>query len=104
METFMTKIFSALIVAAFAAAILSPADAAQGCGRGWHRNWHGYCVRNHRVAVMPPPAYAPPAPPTYVQQITPPARTGVIPGSANSAHSVCSYGYHPGPNGQCQPN
>jgi hypothetical protein len=99
----MTKIFIALFSVGLAVATISAADAAQGCGHGRHRNYHGYCVRNRRVVMRPPPMMAPP-PPTYVQTITPPARTGVIPGSANSAHSVCSYGYHPGPNGQCQPN
>src|SRR4051812_48784617 len=23
-------------------------QVAQGCGAGLHRNYHGYCVRNHR--------------------------------------------------------
>jgi hypothetical protein len=49
------------------------------------------------------PAYGPP-PPTYVQQITPPARTGLVPGQANAAHSVCAYNYHPNPRGDCVPN
>jgi hypothetical protein len=101
----MTKFFVALFAVGMAVATISTADAAQNCGRGRHRNMHGYCVRNRPVAMMRPPMMAPPPPPpTYTQQITPPARTGIIPGSANSAHSVCSYGFHPGPNGQCQPN
>jgi hypothetical protein len=103
MEERMTKLFSALIVAAFATAIFSPADASQGCGRGFHRNFHGYCVRNHYRPVAMAPAYGPP-PPTYVQQITPPARTGLVPGQANAAHSVCAYNYHPNPRGDCVPN
>jgi hypothetical protein len=23
-------------------------QVAQGCGRGFHRNWRGFCVRNYR--------------------------------------------------------
>lgn len=98
----MKKPIAIIIIAATAAvALATVADAAQGCGRGWHRGYHGYCVRNHRHVVMAP-AYGPP--PTYVQQITPPARTGVIPGQANAAHSVCAYNYHPNPHGDCVPN
>jgi hypothetical protein len=34
-------------------AVVSPdfsniVQVAQGCGRGFHRNYRGYCVRNHR--------------------------------------------------------
>jgi hypothetical protein len=99
----MTKFFAVVFTLGMIAT-LSAAQAAQGCGRGWHRNWHGYCVRNHRIVVMMPPPAVPPPPPVHTQTILAPARTGIIPGSANSANSVCSYGYHPGPNGQCQPN
>lgn len=101
----MTKTLAALFAAGFVVATMQAADAKQDCGRGFHRNLHGYCVRNHRHwAAAPMPAYAPPPPPMHTQVITAPARTGIIPGSGNSAHAVCSYGYHPGPTGQCQAN
>jgi hypothetical protein len=96
----MKKLFAASIIAvASILAVTTTADAAQGCGHGRHRNYHGYCVRNHRVVYMPPPP-----PPVYRQTILAPARTGIIPGSAKSAGSVCSYGYHPNPRGDCTPN
>ena len=92
---------ASVLVAACIGVATTAADAAQGCGHGWHRNYHGYCVRSHRVVYMPPP---PPPMPVYRQTILAPARTGLIPGSAKSAHSVCSYNYHPNANGDCVPN
>jgi hypothetical protein len=101
MGMIMRKILTALFIGTLAAAVtISSADASQGCGRGWHRNGHGYCVRNHRRVVMAPPAYGPP-PATRVQTIVPPAQTGVIP---NPGNSVCPYGYHPTGQGKCAPN
>lgn len=104
----MKKILTAVLVAGVAAAItMSAADARQACGRGWHRNAHGYCVRNHRHVVMaPPPVYrAPPAygppPAAHVQTIVPPAQTGIIP---NPGNSVCPYGFHPTAPGKCEHN
>lgn len=41
-------IFSALAAAAVFAAV-APADAAQGCGRGFHRNAYGHCRPNGPV-------------------------------------------------------
>ena len=47
---------SAVSVAANAAPVLPNPDVqgasniiqvSGGCGRGWHRNWRGFCVRNH---------------------------------------------------------
>ena len=103
----MKTIFTTLLIAGAAVAMtLSAADARNGCGYGWHwsARW-GHCVRTHyhRVVMAPPPAYRRP-PPTYVQTITAPARTGIIPGSANAAHQVCSYNFHPNPHGDCVPN
>lgn len=40
----------------FAVAYSSIAEAAQGCGFGFHRNGYGYCVKNY------PGPYAKPAP------------------------------------------
>ena len=39
-------------VAAFAAI---PADAREGCGRGYHRGNYGRCIPNGRVAVVREP-------------------------------------------------
>lgn len=125
----MKKLIAASIIAiAGIGAATMAADAAQGCGPGWHRNgwgtcvrnvwvapvryacgryWHwsnrrGRCVRDHAVVYVPPPP--PPRAPVYQQTITAPARTGLIPGSAKSAHSVCAYNYHPNARGDCVPN
>ncbi len=95
----MTKFLAAILVAALGAATLPAAQAAQGCGHGWHRNHHGTCMRNRRVVYVPPPRV-----PVYEQTITTPARTGIIPGQANAAHSVCAYNYHPDRPGDCVPN
>jgi hypothetical protein len=41
-----------------ATGFVATADAAQGCGWGFHRNPWGGCVRNyHRVWVNPGPAH-----------------------------------------------
>jgi hypothetical protein len=34
-------------------------QVAQGCGRGFHRNWRGFCVRNYRPYAYRPYAYRP---------------------------------------------
>jgi hypothetical protein len=100
----MTKFFAIAFTLGLGIATLSAAQAAGGCGRGFHRGWHGHCVRNHRVVFVPPPPPMMAPPPVRTQTITAPARTGIIPGSGNSANSVCAYGFHPGPNGDCRPN
>lgn len=108
MDTMKTILTTLLIAGTAVAMTLSAADAASGCGHGWHwsARW-GHCVRNHHhMAMMPAPmpAYGPPPPMQHVQTITAPARTGIIPGQANAAHSVCAYNYHPNPHGDCVPN
>jgi hypothetical protein len=103
----MTKILSALFIAGMTVATISAADARQGCGWGYHRGWHGHCVRNvHRAVMMAPPPRAmapmpPPPPPAQVQTVTPPARTGIIP---NPGSAICPYGYHVTAPGKCGPN
>lgn len=45
----MFKTFlAATLVAGTALAAAAPADAAQGCGRGWHRGPYGRCVSDYR--------------------------------------------------------
>ena len=44
-----------LMVGALAAASLAAApqaEARQGCGPGFHRNYHGYCVANRGTVVF----------------------------------------------------
>ena len=43
----MRKILLAAIAASTALVTVSPAVAAQGCGRGFHRGYHGRCIPNH---------------------------------------------------------
>jgi len=52
----MKKIIGLTIAASVAAIALSPANAAQGCGRGYHRGPHGHCRPNRGpgVAVVAP--------------------------------------------------
>ena len=50
----MKKMFLAAVGSTVALAALSPANAAQGCGPGGHRNPYGHCRPNARpVAVAP---------------------------------------------------
>lgn len=50
----MRKILLAAIVAGAALTAMTPADAAQGCGRGGHRGPAGHCRPNYRPAVVAP--------------------------------------------------
>jgi uncharacterized protein YraI len=53
MNKFITAALAAgTAVAAFAAI---PADAREGCGRGYHRGAYGRCIPNGRVAVVREP-------------------------------------------------
>jgi hypothetical protein len=49
----MRKILLAAVAAGLALAAVAPADAAQGCGPGGHRNWRGVCRPNGPVLVGP---------------------------------------------------
>lgn len=43
----MKKLIAVLVIAAAGAmALATGADAAGGCGHGWHPNSWGHCVRN----------------------------------------------------------
>jgi hypothetical protein len=83
-------ILAALVLTAGLAAAL-PADAAGGCGAGWHRGPWGGCRRNVVVApvvVTPTVAVAP---------------TGTV--VLAPVGGPCPAGYHLGPQGRrCWPN
>ena len=52
----MMKIFAAALAAGVALTAVAPADAAQGCGRGFHRGPYGHCRPNRGrevIAVAP---------------------------------------------------
>ena len=42
----MNKVLAFVLAAGFSLAAISSAEAAGGCGEGWHRGPHGGCVRN----------------------------------------------------------
>lgn len=48
----MKYLFAAAVLVTTAFAGISAADAAGGCGPGWHRGPYGGCVRN-RVRACP---------------------------------------------------
>ncbi|HUO88123.1 MAG TPA: hypothetical protein VMU08_03040 [Rhizomicrobium sp.] len=43
----MNKVLAILLAAGFAMSAIASADAAGGCGPGWHRGPHGGCLRNY---------------------------------------------------------
>ena len=51
----MKYLCAAALVAVSAASFAGTANAAGGCGPGWHRNPYGACVANARVVVVEPP-------------------------------------------------
>jgi len=55
----MKKLIAFALAAGITLSVGSTADARQGCGRGFHRGYHGRCVpndrawaRHHRVLVV----------------------------------------------------
>ncbi len=50
----MKKLVFGAIAAGMAFAAVSPALAAQGCGPGGHRDYHGRCRPNGRPVVVGP--------------------------------------------------
>jgi hypothetical protein len=48
MKTFL----AAALAAGVALTAVAPADAAQGCGPGFHRGPYGHCRPNHRGGVV----------------------------------------------------
>ena len=56
MEKKMMKYLFAAVVAASSLAGLSAANAAGGCGPGWHPNYYGRCVPNAGPVMVAPRA------------------------------------------------
>jgi hypothetical protein len=54
----MKYLFAAALVAGTVAGFGGAANAAGGCGPGWHRGPYGGCVANRRVVVVERPATA----------------------------------------------
>ncbi|WP_407169889.1 GCG_CRPN prefix-to-repeats domain-containing protein [Bradyrhizobium sp. ORS 111] len=50
----MKYLFAAAILVTTAFAGMSAAEAAGGCGPGWHRGPYGGCVRNRGPVVVAP--------------------------------------------------
>ncbi|MGY3690615.1 hypothetical protein ACVIGA_000695 [Bradyrhizobium sp. USDA 3240] len=50
----MKYLFAAAVLVTTAFAGISAADAAGGCGPGWHRGPYGGCVRNRGPVVVAP--------------------------------------------------
>lgn len=50
----MKYLIAAALLATSVAGFAPVADAAQGCGPGFHRGAFGACVSNRRVVVVPP--------------------------------------------------
>jgi len=74
------------------------ANAAGGCGRGWHRGPHGGCRRN--VEVVPVRPLIAPARPVVVEPVRP---VVVAPGAEVIIAPMgrpCPRGYHLGPQGR----
>jgi len=72
----MKYLFAAAILAAGTFASFSAANAAGGCGAGWHRGPNGGCQPNSGVVVRPAPVVV--APPVVV---------------VRPAGRVCPYGF-----------
>ena len=76
----MKYLIAAALLATTVAGFGASANAAGGCGPGWHRGPYGGCVRNAAVVVVRPPP---------VVVVAPRAR-------------VCPYGFV-GAYGRCRP-
>lgn len=50
----MKYLIAAALLATTVVGFAPVADAAQGCGPGFHRGPYGACVSNRRVVVRPP--------------------------------------------------
>jgi hypothetical protein len=58
-EENMKYLIAAALLATSVAGFAATADAAQGCGPGYHRGPYGGCVPNRGVVVVRPPVYRP---------------------------------------------
>jgi hypothetical protein len=52
----MKKMMFALAIAGAAVAAATPADARDGCGRGFHRAYNGHCRPNRGPVMVAPGA------------------------------------------------
>ena len=57
----MKYLFAAVLMASSVATV-GAANAAGGCGGGFHRDYYGRCVPNAAVVVAPAPVYVAPRP------------------------------------------
>lgn len=58
----MKYLVAAALLATTVVGFGATADAAGGCGRGWHRGPYGGCQPNRAVVVVRPPVVVRPAP------------------------------------------
>jgi hypothetical protein len=92
----MKKLFAVLILSVASIAAVSTADAAAGCGIGWHRDFWGHCRRNAAVVVA--------APGVAVGVAAPGVAVGVAPGAAVVVGRACPYHHHLDRWGHCVHN
>jgi hypothetical protein len=64
----MKYLFAAAVLVTTAFAGISAAEAAQGCGPGWHRGPYGGCVRNRGPVVVAPGPAVVVRPPVVVER------------------------------------
>lgn len=86
-------VFGSLAVAGLMAA---QANAAGGCGAGFHLNSYGSCVRNRGAVVV--------APATGVAVTNGVAAVGVAPAAGVAIAKRCPLHYHLNGNGVCRHN
>ncbi len=63
----MKSLIAAAVLVAGTFASFSAANAAGGCGPGWHRGPYGGCQPNRRVVVVERPVVVAPAPVVVVR-------------------------------------
>ncbi|MCC8937896.1 hypothetical protein CI1B_60370 [Bradyrhizobium ivorense] len=64
----MKYLFAAAVLVTTAFAGMSAAEAAGGCGPGWHRGPYGGCVRNRGPVVVAPGPAVVVRPPVVVER------------------------------------
>jgi len=83
----MKYLFAAALVAVTAASFAGTANAAGGCGPGWHRGPYGGCVANRGVVVVREPAVVVRRPATTVVVVP----GGRCPGGMAWRYGRCRY-------------
>src|SRR5258708_8003344 len=86
----MKYLFTAALVAGTVASFGSAANAAGGCGPGWHRGPYGGCVANRGVVVVEQPAVVVERPATTVVVVP---RARVCPYGTVWRYGACRVGY-----------